>query len=127
MFSTDATLRSIIGDAVLPDNAEAVVPLSVDGSVPALAVAVGAGQKLVIPDMIVSAGDVTQVRLQVDRGSGFTDLVLVSCGANSPNSANLGTPKLVEGGAGVLVRLLAQTTNVAGTEVMATIGASTQP
>ncbi|MGH8654709.1 MAG: hypothetical protein ACREYE_22225 [Gammaproteobacteria bacterium] len=88
------------------------------------------GEKLVIADWINSAAVLTPFRLQktVDGGLSWFDMALMRTGLNDANKMDLETPFVVEGGAGVAIRVLVDPGIGTGTTiVMSTLRCESQP
>jgi len=126
-FAQELTGVSIVGIEPLQAPGENPVLLSRDGSVPAAAIAIPLGEKLVIADWINSSGLLTPFRLQKTVDGGFTwfDMALMRTGDNDANQMNNETPFIVNGGAGVAIRVLADAPD--DEVVMTTLRCQSQP
>ncbi len=107
-FSQELTGVSIVGFNLTQAAGENPIDLSRDGSAPAASIAIPAGEKLVIADWINAAAALTPFRLQktTDGGLNWFDIALMRTGANDTNKMDLATPFVIEGGAGVAIRVL---------------------
>lgn len=127
-FATELQGVSIVGIDPAQPIGENPMLLSRDGSTPAVSIPIPAGEKLVISDWINSAAVLCPMRLQktVDGGASWFDMALMRCGVNDANRMDLETPLIVDGGAGVAIRVLADM--AAGPDVaMSTLRCQSQP
>lgn len=115
-FSQELTGVSIVGFNLTQAAGENPLDLSRDGSAPAASIAIPAGEKLVIADWINSAEFIAPFRLQktTDGGLNWFDIALMRSGTNDSNKMDLATPFVIEGGAGVAIRVLVNPANGPG-------------
>lgn len=108
-FASELTAVSIVGVEDAQAAGENPLLLSRDGSTPAAFIPVPAGETLVIGDWINAAEVLTPMRLQktVDGGLNWFDVALMRTGANDSNKMDLDSPVVIEGGADVQIRVLA--------------------
>ena len=108
-FATGISSVSIVGVEDAQAAGENPLLLSRDGSTPAAFIPIPAGETLVIGDWINAAEALCPMRLQksVDGGATWFDMALMRTGANDSNKMDLNSPIVVEGGAQVQIRVLA--------------------
>lgn len=105
--------HSIVGYGATTGAPEETLPISLDGSVPAASVAIGAGVILLINEFAVAGEALTESRFRLqqsnDAGVSFFDIALARVGVNDTNPQEYLTPIRVVGGVGVLLRVRVET------------------
>lgn len=113
LLDSEVIERSIVGYEDTIGAAEQSINLSLDGSVPAVTIAVGVDVLLLINDFIVCGEDAVESRFRLqqsnDGGGSFFDIALARVGQNDTNPQTYETPLRVVGGAGVLLQVRAET------------------